>query len=230
MILRTKIVVIKAEVLARNIVIRLFFILLFISTFKNAAIAQQATKSETQAIEDEIYASVNKSFRFRWSNVFSKTDLRHHFFSLKFLIGTDGNYTNIQPSAEMDTAIFSRSIERMKEELPKDVFKKMKISSVSVVFPVFIFAVPQDTPRFDFDRKKIKEKPDTLQYDNTFEKSLSSLWEYERGMHTLHDAIVFPPIIYFVKRGIPDIKMLDPKQLKKKNPFSSSDMPTKLKN
>lgn len=217
------------EVLARNIVIRLFFILLFISAFKNAAIAQQAIKSETQAIEDEIYASVNKSFRFRWSSVYSKTDLRHHFFSLKFLIGTDGNYTNIQPSADMDTAIFSRSIERMKEELPKDVFKKMKISSVSVVFPVFIFAVPQDTPRFDFDGEKIKEKPDTLQYDNTFEKSLSNLWEYERGM-PLHDAIVFRPIIYFVKRGIPDIKMLDPEQLKKKNPFSFNDIPIKLKN
>ncbi|MFC6102818.1 hypothetical protein [Olivibacter domesticus] len=218
------------EVQARNIVIRLFFLLLFISVFKNTAIAQQAIKSETQAIEDEIYTSVNKSFRFRWSNVFSKADLRHHFFSLKFLIGPNGCYTDIQPSAEMDTAIFSRSIERVKEELPKDVFKKMKISNTSVVFPVFVFAIPQDTPRFDFDGEKIKENPDTLRYDSTFEKSLSNLWEYERGMRTLHDAIVFPPIIHFIKRGIPDIKMLDPKQLKKKNPFSSNDMPTKLKN
>ena len=188
------------EVLARNIVIRLFFILLFISTFKNAAIAQQATKSEAQAIEDDIYASVNKSFRFTWSNAFSKAELRHYFFSLKFSIDSDGNYIDIHPSVEMDTAIFSRSIERMKEELPKDLFKKMKTNKVSVVFPVFVFVVPQDTPRFDFDGQKIKENPDTLQYDNTFSKTLSNLWEYERGMHTLHYVIVFPP---FVKRGIP---------------------------
>lgn len=217
------------EVQARNIVIRLFFILILINVF-NVASAQQITKSNSQVIEDEIYASVNKSFRFTWSNIFSKTELRHHFFSLKFLIGPNGSYTDVQPSAEMDTAIFSRSIKRVKEELPKDVFKKMKISNTSVVFPVFVFAIPQDTPRFDFDGEKIKENPDTLQYDNTFEKSLSNLWEYEGGMHTLHDAIVFPPIIHFIKRGIPDIKMLDPKQLKKKNPFSSNDMPTKLKN
>lgn len=219
------------EVLARNIVIRLFFILLFISTFKNTAIAQQATKSEAQAVQDEIYASVNKSFRFTWSNAFSKAELRHYFFSLKFLIGPDGNYIDIHPSVEMDTAIFLPSIERMKKELPKDLFKKMKSNKASVVFPVFVFVVPQDTPRFDFDGKKIKENPDTLQYDNTFEKSLLSLWEYERGTHTLHDAIVFPPIIYFVKRGILDIKTsVDSNHLKKKSPFSSNGTPTKLKN
>ena len=94
------------EVLARNTVIRLFFILLFISAFKNAAIAQQAIKSETQTIEDEIYALVNKSFRFTWSTAFSKAELRHYFFSLKFSIGPDGNYIDIHPSVEMDTAIF----------------------------------------------------------------------------------------------------------------------------
>ena len=204
------------KVLARNIVIKSFFILFFISAFENAAIAQEAIKSETQAIEDEIYTSVNKSFRFTSSNVFYTADLRHHFFSFKFLIGTDGNYTNIQPSAEMDTAIFSRSIERMKEELPKDVFKKMKVSNTSVVFPVFVFAITQDTPRFDFDGEKIKENPDTLQYDSTFAKSLSYIWEYERGIPTLHDAIVFPPIIHFIKHGIPDIKTsVDAKNLKK---------------
>jgi len=217
------------EVLARNIVIRLFFILILINIF-NVASAQQIAKSKSQVIEDEIYTSINKSFRFTWSNVFSEADLRHHFFSLKFLIGPNGSYTDIQPSAEMDTAIFLTSVERMKKELPKDVFKKMKISNTSVVFPIFVFAIPQDTPRFNFDGEKIKENPDTLQYDRTFDKSLSSIWEYERGMRTLHDAIVFPPIIHFIKRGIPDIKMLDPKQLKKKNPFSSNGMPTKLKN
>ena len=77
----------------------------------------------------------------------------------------------------------------------------MKTNKESAVFPVFVFVVPQDTPRFDLDGKKIKENPDTLQYDNTFSKTLSNLWEYERGTQTLHDAIVFPP--YFVKRGIP---------------------------
>lgn len=182
------------EMQAQNFAIKCikFFILqVFIIAYQqvNAQVKQNLISDE---IEKEIHKRVDMSFSFTWGLMFDKQQqpLSHRFFSIAFDVDKNGLYTNLVASNHLDTAIFPKSIEQMKNRLPKDLFKKAGIKNTKVIFPVFVFIVPRES--------------DSLSYEKPYLTPIEEIWQFKKGSNTLQNVTLFPPIIYRIPYSKPD--------------------------
>lgn len=186
--------------------------------------------------KDKIYKKVWQEFVFNWRMVFDHSPrLTHQFFSIRFSIDGKGDISQVEASSRTDSILFSRSVKQLKNRLSKSLFKPMGIRNTSVIFPVFIFVQPQTMDTLYFVDTDVKPdpnfRPDTLIYDKELYCDMGDIWVFKQNSKVLNKAIVFPPIVYFLKRGIPDFNTnVDYRKLKGKHPLEyEGNKPIKLK-